>query len=346
MIFVGKCMPLYKYALKGNWQAAKDIMDANPELKTAAISNGWPTVLHVAAGTRNYHFMDKLLNYLGNDIEATELQDEKGNTAFCFAAAAGNWRIAELMLKKNPRLPQIRGGDGMTPLQFAALHERCPMACKLYPMTKDIFNNEDWELLFFTCIKTSNYHLALKMASDRTELAFARDGDNSTALHLLAQKQKPFDSCCHCQEHQISVKTNPGMKQHVYLQLVNFLWNTILDNIESRRDIIAIISQPSQLLFDAAKVGNFGFLSELISSYPTLIWEVDSENRSIIHTAVLNRHASIYNLIHEIESIKDIIVTFVGKNDKNTLLHLAAKLAPPSQLESVSGALRYLGLRK
>lgn len=128
------------------------------------------------------------------------------------------------------------------------------------------------------------------------------------------------------------------MKQHVYLQLVNFLWLTILDNIDSRRNIIDIISQPSKLLFDAAKVGNVGFLSELISAYPTLIWETDSENRSIIHTAVLYRHASIYNLIHEIGSIKDIIVTFVGEEDKNTLLHLAAKLAPLGQLELVSGA--------
>lgn len=154
-IFFGQCVPLYKYALEGNWQAAKNIIDANPALKTAAIANGWPTVLHVASGTNNYHFMDELLKILDND--ATELQDKKGNTAFCFVAAAGNWRIAELMLKKNRGLPTIKGGDGMTPLQFAALQGRCPMACRLYPLTKDIFDNEDWELLFFTCIKTSNY---------------------------------------------------------------------------------------------------------------------------------------------------------------------------------------------
>lgn len=129
-----------------------------------------------------------------------------------------------------------------------------------------------------------------------------------------------------------------GMKQHVFLQLVNFLWNTLLENIDSKSKILDIISEPSHLLFDAAEVGNFGFLSELISAYPSLIWEVDSRNRSIIHTAVLNRHASIYNLIHEIGSIKDIIVTFAGEEDENTLLHLAAKLAPPSQLELVSGA--------
>ncbi|KAH1232050.1 Ankyrin-1 [Glycine max] len=306
-VFFSQCVPLYKHALDGNWQAAKHILDANPALKTAAIAPGWPTVLHVAAGTNHYHFVEELLNILDND--AIQLQDKKGNTAFCFVAAAGNWRIAELMLKRNILLPTVKGGDGMTPLHFAALQGRCPMACKLYPMTKEMFDDEDWELLFFTCIKTCNYHLALKMVRDRKELAFARDGNNGEekkggiALHLLAQNQKPLDSCCHCHQHQIPVKINPGMKQHVFLQLVNFLWNTLLENIDSKSKILDIISEPSHLLFDAAEVGNFGFLSELISAYPSLIWEVDSRNRR-----------------------------------NNTLLHLAAKLAPSDRLELVSGA--------
>ena len=128
------------------------------------------------------------------------------------------------------------------------------------------------------------------------------------------------------------------MKQQVVLQLVKFLWKTILRRSKSKANIINIISQPSQVLFDAAEVGNFGFLSELISAYPNLIWEVDSRNRSIIHIAVLHRHASIYNLIHEIGPQKDIVVTYEDNIDKNTLLHLAAKLAPPNQLELVSGA--------
>ncbi|KAL2340221.1 hypothetical protein Fmac_008161 [Flemingia macrophylla] len=100
------------------------------------------------------------------------------------------------------------------------------------------------------------------------------------------------------------------MKHHIVLQLVNFLWTTITEKIDSRSKLIDIINEPSPLLFDAVEVGNVGFLSELISQYPSLIWDVDSRNRSIIHTAVLHRHASIYNLVHEIGHIRDIIVTF------------------------------------
>lgn len=130
------------------------------------------------------------------------------------------------------------------------------------------------------------------------------------------------------------------MKGHVVFQLVSFLWNHILGN-KSFSEALEIINEPSQLLYDAAEVGNFGFLSELITAQPSLIWEVDNKNQSIIHTAVSHRHASIFNLIHEIGSLKDIIVKYhvkVKNTENNTLLHLAAYLAPPGQLELVSGA--------
>ena len=131
-------------------------------------------------------------------------------------------------------------------------------------------------------------------------------------------------------------------------QLVNFLWKTILHH-KGHSQAMGIISEPSQLLYDAAEVGIFGFLSELISTYPNnIIWEVDDKGQSIIHTAVSYRHASIFNLVHEIGSIKDIIISYIvkehnpscfrKKTKNNTLLHLAAKLAPPDRLEIVSGA--------
>ncbi|XP_027902351.1 uncharacterized protein LOC114162608 [Vigna unguiculata] len=138
-----------------------------------------------------------------------------------------------------------------------------------------------------------------------------------------------------------------GTKKVVTFQLVKYLWQTILRH-KSFSEVIEIISEPYQALFDAAEVGNFEFLSELISAHPSLIWEVDNKNHSIIHTVVSHRHASIFNLIHEIESQKDLIVTYIVNVSNpspsepvitnNTLLHLAAKLPPPRQLELVSGA--------
>ena len=73
-----------------------------------------------------------------------------------------------------------------------------------------------------------------------------------------------------------------------------------------------------------------------MSSYPELVWETDEKNRTIIHVAVLHRHASIFNLVHEIGSIKDVIVTYED-DQGNNIVHMAAKVAAQSQLNLVSG---------
>ncbi|GAU51904.1 hypothetical protein TSUD_416890 [Trifolium subterraneum] len=172
--FLNLCVPLHKLALKGNWPEANRILRKEEKLKHAAIARGWPTVLHIAAGANHIHFVKELLKIL--DDNAIELQDIKGNTAFCFAAAAGNMEIVDLMLKRIPHLPVKRGGNGYTPIQFAALQD-----------------------------------LALKMVRQRNELAFARDENEETALHLLAQNQTPLDSGCHCTELDHNpIMINPG----------------------------------------------------------------------------------------------------------------------------------------
>ncbi|XP_057757335.1 uncharacterized protein LOC130976479 [Arachis stenosperma] len=338
--FFNLCVPLYKHALEGNWEEAKRIIEKDRRLKNAAIASGLPTVLHIAAGAgegaKHVHFVEQLLMPEFLNEEDLQLQDYNGNTAFCFAAAAGNMQVVDLMLNKNPSVVWARGAKGATPIQFAALQGRCEVVCHLYDTTKQRFTKDDEKQLFFTCINTGLYGLALKMAQENSELAYARDENNETALHLLAKNH--LDSCCQSPHHQNhTIMINPGMKQQVVYQLVKSLWSTICNN-STMDGIIDIISEPCQPIFAAAEVGNFGFLSELISGYPSLIWARDEqEQQTIIHKAVKYRQASIYNVIHEIGSQKDIIVTMVDTSG-NTLLHLAAQIAPPSRLELVSGA--------
>ncbi|RHN73353.1 putative ankyrin repeat-containing domain-containing protein [Medicago truncatula] len=201
------------------------------------------------------------------DDKDIELLDMNGNTAFFIAAAAGNIEIVDLMLKINPILPIIRGTEGYTPIQYAALQGRYKMTWHLYDKTINRFENKDWNSLFFACIYTGIYDLAFKMARDKKELSFARDVNKETALHLLAQDQMPLDSSCHYPEHDHNhIMTNPGLKNHMVFQFVKFLWTTILDRHYSSKELNEIINEPSQLIFDAAEVGNFWFLSELISA--------------------------------------------------------------------------------
>ncbi|MED6206168.1 hypothetical protein PIB30_024328 [Stylosanthes scabra] len=329
--YLAKCVPLHKAALRGDWKEAQKILDEEPEILTAAITKGWATVLHVAVGANHVHFVKELVEKM-NPADL-ELLDMKNNTAFCFAAAVGNTEIAEIMRARNGSLPQIRGGAGLTPLHLAVLQGRSAMAEYLFPLSKDILEPEDWVSLFFICINSGLYDLALKMVDENESLATARgDQEQETGLHVLARKF----SLCGCR----SLRSRRHLlhfckKDTTIVKLMKRIWDIFLGLDDTvMRDII---TEPTQAIFNATEVGNFEFLSVILSTYPDLIWELDTLGRSIIHIAVLYRHASIFNLIHEVGPIKDFIVTFVD-DEGNNLLHCAAKLPPPNRLNLVSGA--------
>ena len=92
------------------------------------------------------------------------------------------------------------------------------------------------------------------------------------------------------------------------------------------------------VLTTAAKVGNAEFLIILIRTYPDIMWITDGRNRSLFHIAVINRQESVFNLIHEVVTFKEIILTKYDKPENENILHLAGYLAPPSRLNIVSGA--------
>ncbi|XP_027905190.1 uncharacterized protein LOC114164653 [Vigna unguiculata] len=330
--YVKKCAPIYNLAIKGDWKEARTMLMADSRLATAAISQGWATLLHVAAEANQLHFVEELVQQL-NPYDL-ELQDFKGNTAFCFAAAIGNVKIAEAMVRRNRSLPTIRGGEGLTPLHMAALQGKSEMAWYLYPYTVHNFHAEDWDLLFFLSINTAIYDLALKMLQDNPMLALARNENEETGLHVLARKSSAF-SCegRRCPNQFMNSRKN----QSLALQLVRCLWDTLVSLDCTEIQLIRVINEPSQVIFIAAEVGNCEIILELAKSYPDLPWEVNDKNQSIFHIAVLYRHATIFNLIHEIRSIRNFVVTYEDA-DQNNLLHCAAKLAPPNQLNLVSGA--------
>ncbi|KAI5311413.1 PREDICTED: ankyrin [Prunus dulcis] len=264
------------------------------------------------------------------------LQDGRGNTAFCLAAAAGSVDIAKLMIRKYARLPEQVGAGGKTPFYFAALFGHEKMAMYLYSQSpysqlRRLEENPPWE--FFTCINTGLYGLALIMLKKHPGLALARDQNRRTALHLLAQKPSAFEGGHNRTPQQIFMRLiRYGNPAHA---LLKELLNKVADR--EREEFNELIRTPSHLLFDAVESGNSKFVAQLLHDCPGLIWETDGNKWTIIHAAVKYRNASIYSLVHEIGMIKDVIVTF-GDKEGNTMLHLAANLAPAAQLNKLSGA--------
>ncbi|GJV21587.1 ankyrin repeat-containing domain, PGG domain protein [Tanacetum coccineum] len=92
----------------------------------------------------------------------------------------------------------------------------------------------------------------------------------------------------------------------------------------------------NRVLFVATEMGNTKFLVELIRLYPDLIWKINDNGLSVFHIAVKHRHEGIYNLLHEIGAMKDMITPLRDEHENN-MLHLVGKIAKKKRLEDVSG---------
>ncbi|CAI9298784.1 unnamed protein product [Lactuca saligna] len=92
----------------------------------------------------------------------------------------------------------------------------------------------------------------------------------------------------------------------------------------------------SRVLFLAAEMGNTAFVVEVIRQYPHLVREVNDDNQSIFHVAVSHRHEGIYNLLYEIGSLRNLIITLEDENGNN-MLHLVGQSPKRNRLQDIPG---------
>ncbi|KAK7354731.1 hypothetical protein VNO80_20199 [Phaseolus coccineus] len=376
-------LPLYRAALKGDWEKANEFLNLHPGAENARISRGWETALHISAGARRTKFVEKLVKRM--ETRDLEIQNKDKNTALCFAAASGITKIAKLMVERNVNLPRIRGSEGVTPLYIATLLGQRDMVWYLYSVTDEqILKTEDYFSLLIAAISTDLYDFALHVLECRPQLATYHGLNGETALHVLAKKASSFRSgiqlgiwerCIYpwiqvklateykCQSNN-SLSQAPSTFQDLLvnglcravkylvpgfetvqkkkilnlqaLKLVQHLWELVesSDEIHNGDLIKSPLSRP---LFIAAEFGIPEIVTELLHSYPDLLWKVDSQNRSLFHIAITYRQEKIFNLIYDIGAHKDLITSYRDNNNHN-ILHLAGKLAPSDQLHVVSGA--------
>lgn len=65
--------------------------------------------------------------------------------------------MAKIMIQKNPRLPEVRGCMGKTPLYFAAFGGHGNMVSYLYPKSIHFLEEGERAVVFFTCIENDLY---------------------------------------------------------------------------------------------------------------------------------------------------------------------------------------------
>ncbi|KAH6776247.1 hypothetical protein C2S52_013808 [Perilla frutescens var. hirtella] len=342
---------MHRAALKGDWNSVQELVEKNEELVRIPITEGGEIALHVAALEDRHDFVYKLMGKMGNgDVE---IQNVKGCTALCFAAAAGHTHIARQMVTKFPNLATIKGDNGVTPLYMAALQGYDELAKFLY----DKSNFESWPPqdqinLLTASIDSDLYDFATRIVHEHGALAVAEDANGDTALQVLARKPRLAFSCNNNRQGlllKIITTALPCIKSNnkthdmniahgdAYI-LFDYLWEaaakTCREDVEAAR---GAANTSLKLFSEAAESGNDDFLVELLKRDHNFLYKVNELKQSIFHVAVLHRYVKVFNLTYELGGIKDLIATYID-TDGNNMLHLAAKLAPLNQLNTIPGA--------
>ncbi|KAL1538466.1 hypothetical protein AAHA92_27211 [Salvia divinorum] len=338
---------LHAAALKGDCAAAEEYFRNEILIKTP-ITEGGEIALHIAAVEGHQDFVSKLLDVM--EIEDLATQNVKGCTALCFAAAAGHIKIAKLMLEKDQNLANIKGDGGVWPLYMAALQGFDEMAEYLFNRT-DITSWTTLEKvnLLTSAIDSELYDLAIKIVDGDKTLALAEDANGVTPLQVLARKPVAFSSdngqgfwdnitrnVPSCMK--MSKTDDMNAKNWDAYILMDCLWDAAESCKEDVEAGVATAADSSQLFFIAAESGNDEFLVELFKKDHNLLYKVNEDSsHSIFHVAVLRRYIKVFNLMYELGGTKDLIASYID-DEGNNILHLAGKLAPPNQLDSIPGA--------
>ncbi|KAA8523318.1 hypothetical protein F0562_009741 [Nyssa sinensis] len=189
-------LPLYKAAIKGDWESARKIFKDDPDAITARITKTFDTVLLVAATGQSIYFLEQLVEMMSP--EALALANKGGDTALHILAGVGKIERAKLLVKKNPDLPNKWNAVRDLPLHFAAMVGHKDMIQYLLTITKEDmepkpFEDELGAKLMSSLITSGLYDVALYLLQRYPKLATA----HPSPLIVIAQKPSAFPSGGH-----------------------------------------------------------------------------------------------------------------------------------------------------
>ncbi|KAJ6317345.1 hypothetical protein OIU76_012977 [Salix suchowensis] len=370
----GPLLTLYKYAHNGDWDAIKNYLSRYPNAKKARIKPYGGTVLHVAAFSGNLKVVEELVKLMS--VEELEMQDNQGNTGLSSAAFVGIRKMAECFVSKNRNLVTFVNAQKRIPLVQACISNCKDMALYLYSVTPFEFlcqDNGHHGSYFLQCaigaqmldIVFDFLHRFPCMATKTDDVL------KSNALIRLSTSPQIFPSAsrlafweqffCSCICSQPIVATNDTVRIYVPAQSLRESKNIVLHGIKQIYDLkkihiysdkilrcmceyISTLDYEEQLkasvhaaFHSAVKNGTVEFIMEMIKACPHVIICTDENSRTLFMSSIANRQEKVVSLIYGLEASRSGFVSLIDSSG-NTMLHLAAKLSPPSQLSRISGA--------
>ncbi|MCL7039873.1 hypothetical protein MKW94_016096, partial [Papaver nudicaule] len=321
-----------------NWKLAKDFIGRHPDSVKVPITCG-RTALHIAAGAGHSQFVLELIERM--PIEALELKDSyDGNTALHLAVIAGLEDAVKAMVQKHENLKRICNKKGLNPLFNAALHvtvehkEIMIFLCdKMRDEEPSSFQGHSGAQLICNITRAGFYELASKLIQEYPSLATEREEDQNTVLDVLAEKSPAIGRIYSPRHFLVDIMYYNFHREILKAAIFQGLLDQIFEVIShmTKKDMYRFLLS-TNFLRSAAKNGSMEIVKKFISTYPDQLW-FPHEGKNIFQIAVENRQADIFNYLYDhMNADEKILTTRTLELNGGNILHVAAKIAPPSTL--------------
>ncbi|XP_057468197.1 uncharacterized protein LOC130757479 [Actinidia eriantha] len=322
---------LHTAASVGNTAAAMFLVEKRPELLHIPC-NCQRFPIHVAAMQGRKETLWYLLSVTTNNPASMDYDGQSGIWLLLFIMASEFYDVALKLIRDYPDLATSKIESGNTAL--------ASLAVKASAFSSGSRLNF-WQRIIYYCVPES--------CSEDHNRGDIEDQNNIPPIYNWTQF---FGANLYISVHKVRQKLHsipwkvfefavPQIKDirekkqmhHHALQLVK----CICKAIQSLNDSYAYELHAKDPLFRAAKLGVREVVEEIVDSFPSLVWATDSENSSIFHHAIVQRHENVFNLLYQVSEHKRSI-TICRDNNDNTTLHMAGQLAPQHKLNLVPGA--------
>ncbi|KAI3886137.1 hypothetical protein MKX03_023390 [Papaver bracteatum] len=369
---------LYKALDKNDWESAKDYLKANPNGVSAQITSTGDTALHVAALSGRVQLVKNLLELMPKEAleiqchlgtTALVLTAVEGSTNIAKLMVEKNSNLLRIKNSHN-FLPLVVSAINGNEDLMRYLYSVTPKE-ELDPKV-----GVNGATFLTALIEADIYDVALDVLQRYPESATARDCVGMTVIRALAEKPSAFPSGnqygflqqfiyrfirveidylfreAETSQHSIQIGSDLNSRNFIKVAEHGRVWESLVIHVQVMELLKIICPQISKLsvqqlqdsgvydaIFDTTNLGIIEYFKELISSSPHLIYSCNSDKGEIglFQEAVLARQHNIYNFISQMR-VKNDRATVISHTAGNNMFHLAGFLAPPSQLEKVSGA--------
>ncbi|KAI3909174.1 hypothetical protein MKW98_012911 [Papaver atlanticum] len=188
---------LYNAAYEGDWRKAREFLKRFPEAVEKTITFDDETALHIAINNERWSFAQELVKLM--TPEALEIKDSDNSTALHGAALYGNIKTAEAIVRKNPKLTQMRDDDDLIPLQTAIIYistGQKETVKYLYSVTKhehpSPFSDTNGAELLCSAIEYGFYDLALSLVKRFPKLVTKKTEGDRGICGLQKLMDRPF----------------------------------------------------------------------------------------------------------------------------------------------------------